>query len=484
MESVKTGGVSISNVEVESLFVDPASTCDDDCRWKQHVYPMDVQEIEGVWGVPVNPEQELISTGFDAQLSSLLGINREYRYGRSAMVIERWERPSRRFPKGRVIVTCNGKLLQYIEIPKEYLQLRNPFPFIHYRMESVPGSYYSKTPFTDARGPQRTINIIISKMAEHVKLMASGKWIIADRNNVPDKYITSDIQVMRYKWAPGVKEPHQAQLAQMPGYPLELLGLVTQHFNDILGIHDVSHGRPPKGIRAGTALAALQEMDVSQLEPVIKAMKSSLSDLGKMLLSIAQVRCLIPQMLTIVGKDKEFYVEQFVGSMVDLESNVTCEQDTALPQNKVYREEMLKGRLQINAISIREYRKFMEIEDDEIDSRERIDEAKAKWENSQMDKGVQCEVVAYDYHPDHLREHYDRMKDPNYILNVPQEIKNLYQAHTTEHANQWSLGMMTPDSLMKLTKDGLQQPTPPQAQSFPGSEVVTSGKTMPRTQPL
>ena len=104
----------------------------EDCKSKIHARAMHVDDIYALYGIEVEGEnlQNLLTFKTRKDYS-----NYQKNYADYALVIERYEKPSRAYPNGRV-VTIAGKSLLYIgELPFiNQKDKKRGFPFVRQRV--------------------------------------------------------------------------------------------------------------------------------------------------------------------------------------------------------------------------------------------------------------------------------------------------------------------------------------------------------------
>ena len=439
------GEIELDVVTPDEIYVDPFAIEHKDLKWIMQVKTRSLQEIKDNYGVTLKEEQHTLQpVGFEYQLGNLLGRKQDQRYKGMCVVKEYWEAPSDLFPNGRVVTTANNQLLQYIEIPPCYRKLNPPFPFIKFGYVTVPKRYYSSTPLNDARPIQRRYNKVMSRLIEHIDLMSAGKWMVDSQSQIPKGYINGETgQVVHYLGRQGVREPHQAQMASIPNYVIVVLNMMKQDLQEIFGIHEVSHGRTPKGVRSGTAIASLAEMDDTQLEPVLDNFKMGYAQTCKTLLYLMKDYYEDDRTISIVGKDHVEFISDFKGSDLDVDVDVICEIDSSLPDNKLVREQMVVERFKENLISRKEARSALEIEGEDI-GKNRLDEGKAQLENEAMLKGIKCVPESTENPLVHMRIHNEAMQAISFEQQAP-EIKRMFQEHYVGHDKIMASGLLPTD---------------------------------------
>jgi len=107
----------------------------------------------------------------------------------------------------------------------------------------------------------------------------------------------------------------------MPGYYFEFLQYLIRHSESVTGIQEVSQGRKPAGITAAEALETLQEAAQTRIRLKERNLRTSLSRLGKLIISRMLQFYREPRIAQITGKEGwpeffEFFLQDTNKGMV------------------------------------------------------------------------------------------------------------------------------------------------------------------------
>lgn len=461
-----TGEIEVDVVSPFEIFPDPLATSMEDCKWVMQAKVRSVIQIQELYGITVEPEDKLIlyGTGVSEQIQQLLGKEEETQDTDGALVKEYWEVPTKKFPKGRVITVANGELLQNEEIPDEYLELKNPLPFIKFDFIKIPKRFFSKSLIDDLRPLQKEYNKSRSQVIENKNLTAKGKLLIAIQSKVSKNAFTSEPGEKIYHYAGNWAPPTMLSITPLPNYVFQNLADIKQDMFDISGVHEVSQARTPKGIRSGAAISILQEQDDTQLGPVIHGFQDSLETFGRMLLEIVKKRYTEPRAIKVVGKDMVDFVNDFIGNDILGCDDVVVQMGSSIPQNKIAREQYLTQLYTLGLLSKEEVREYLGLEGEEVFSDDRLDEAKAVIENEQMAKGIVMKVDTFDDHLAHIKI-LNAFRKQEIYYDFDDRIKHIFMMHEKTHEDLLQgleldgEGGMTLDIKLKLAKE--LPPTPP-----------------------
>jgi hypothetical protein len=182
----------------------------------------------------------------------------------SVIVYETWLKPGahKLLPNGGVIISINDFIVSITRDGLPYNHGQYPFT----KFEHIPTStFYGDSPLVDLNPLQREYNTLRSQIAEAGNRMAKPQLLAQKGSIVPSKITNEPGLVIEYK--AGFAAPQPIQLSPLPQYYVEQQDRVLTDIEDIGGQHDVSRGKAPTGVTAGTAISFLQEADNSFRTP-------------------------------------------------------------------------------------------------------------------------------------------------------------------------------------------------------------------------
>jgi hypothetical protein len=264
----------------------------------------------------------------------------------AAVVKEYYERPTQKYPKGRLIVIANGTPLYAEKSPYEGPEQGDWHPYSECRWEIMPGRLWGKGPLDECCEPQKHVNSIDSVIILTRKTMA-----------VPQKLEPRGSIAKGNSWTgePGLRVPYTVVDGQKPetipgiGVDQQVLAERQQHVEDIKnlsGAIDILKGDRPPGVTAASALEMLFEVGTGKLFPAMKRWKKFIeSDQKKQLKLVAKkYREPRPEFIqSLLSKNKDLAISQvkdFIGSDLYDNCNVIIEASSSIP--KLISSERLK----------------------------------------------------------------------------------------------------------------------------------------------
>lgn len=195
-------------------------------------------------------------------------------------VIERWERPSTKYPEGRYIVVGGGRLLQPVKpLPTFDRPGTNPFPLIRHAYKEAKGHPYGLSLGAMLIDSQRAHNAIRSKLI-HRQETAKAYEFISDQSQVSPKALDSKREVERVVYA-GQIPPTFVPPPPLSGDSWETLAILQSEMEDVAGARDIAQGKAPAGTPAA-AIELLQRANSTQHGAHIRRIEQRAEELGEL----------------------------------------------------------------------------------------------------------------------------------------------------------------------------------------------------------
>jgi len=272
-QMAKVGDIDREVVPPLNLYRDPKARHRGDARWMidarlrstnevQEKYPETSAKLRGgqidqAFAGMIANYLAAVTGDFGQQMSSDARKNQ-------VLVLECWEKPTPRYPKGRLIVVAENQLLRYEDWPYDK---KDDFPYVFLPYRGMLGSVYSMPVVTGLVPMQANYNKIWSRIHDRINsdfpslLVPKGSEIGVDAYTSPRNYrliYHTPGMVPQYQTAP----PFNAQWFAV----LDRIEANMMHYS---GVHEVSDGRVPSGVSAAAAIELLQQSDTTQMaEPI------------------------------------------------------------------------------------------------------------------------------------------------------------------------------------------------------------------------
>lgn len=267
----EVGEICEDIVPIFDLYFDPAAKHWDRLAWIIHEQVRDLSYVQERYGGEnkdgpgwrVKGQTGSGTDGYiESRMNSIVGDLQPGGAGSTDVctVRELWEKPSARYPKGRLIVTAADVVLRYEE--EWPCEKTDTFPFVPLAYLKGLGSIYGLNAVWDCIGAQRTYNTAIRAMEEYLA-NPWGKWY-APRGAEIDPDALNDPREIVY-FNTGFQPSYQAppQLADIVPKSIEV---ADANLNDLSGVRSVSEGDAPPGVTAASAIQQLTAANATQLK--------------------------------------------------------------------------------------------------------------------------------------------------------------------------------------------------------------------------
>lgn len=389
-------------------------------------------------GIESQLEKVLSYSGIDTQFENAVWV---YRY---------WERPSPKYPDGRLIITTETTLLYEGPLPEEAF---GELPHFRFAFQDLLFGDISRGVVEDMIPLQDDYNDTLLKIDKY-KAQA-GHLLIPRGANIKRAVTEDQTTVIMYNPVGG--EPRYMQPGSPPQFLFENLMRIKQDLQDITMTHDVTKARVPANVRSGYAIQLLQEKDEDELEPYLTAFEDKLSTMCEFVLKMMKRFYGEERILRIAGEGKALEVRRFTGSDLGGPWRIKIEFGSWLPQSKQARQEMVVKLVQFGILTPQEAKKLLPL--GKLD--ENImppDYTKAKEELQLLIDGIAdyIEVKPYDNHKIHADVFRDYMETMEFEK-LPPMTKIAIEQHFMEHIRAMAEQMPpTPSEGVAQTQGGIR----------------------------
>lgn len=457
IQRIKEGDVDVMIANPFELFPDAiVNPTVDECQSIVHAKVYSTEDIFQMFGDTVRGGTENVLSmeegastggGFGQKDNSYRISSKEMKD--AAILIEKWELPSRTYPQGRLIMVVQSehdkKMMYYGKLP-DYLENENgdyELPFVSQKSEET-GEFFGRSVFQRLLPLQRRYNSLRNRKKEYLNRASIGQ-LTYEEDSVDDEYLEEE------GLSPGAMIPY-AKGAQAPRYldnpPLPNAfdseeNTLQLDFNRISGVSEVSRdSSAPTGVGSGVALSILKEQDDTRISLPASHIQDARIEVGKKLLRIVKDKVDYPRKLKFVGKDEEVALIEWDANDVTsfdvyIESKASLSETPAqrrqfvfdLMNAGLFQEEMSdKMRAKIfQTLQIGDWENYVA----DINKHEE----RAKKENMELSKGGQAEVWEVDDHEIHAKVHTDYMISAEFaeLLEQQPELYQMVDNHRKQH---------------------------------------------------
>lgn len=181
------------------------------------------------------------------------GKNEEVQYHNQTLVYYFYHKYTREVGKGRFIKFTKQAILENRELPYMHGEL----PCERLIEIEVPDELHGKGAFNNGKHLQAHINNLTSMIMRNQYMAAHPKWFVPFGSINLDT-LGNDLTIVQYR---GAQSPVLSQANPTGSETYNLRKIIIEEMGQIMGVHGVSRGEPPPGIKAGVALQFLAEQE-------------------------------------------------------------------------------------------------------------------------------------------------------------------------------------------------------------------------------
>jgi hypothetical protein len=366
-----------------------------------------------------------------------------------------WVKPTKKMPLGCYAVVAGGKVLA---LKKELPNPMREIPYGQLVEIPVPGRFWGTCSLEQCIPLQAAYNRGRSQLLENANLMGRPKWLDPNGSGVPEVSLNNKPgEVIHYNYP---LEPKQVDPPNVPDYLHKNLEYNLKDIEDISAVHEVTNARAPSGVRAGVAIAQLQEQDDQMLAPTFLLAEDLLSMIAGWELQYYAHYVDEERIIRVVGENLDVESLSFTGKNLIGPNkgkpgvnyfDVRTEMGSQLPLSKASRSSYIIELTQAGILDIMQDRKkihqMLELGTDEgVLQDEQLDRQNAKRENVMMLQGMDLPVNPWDNDQVHIDEHRRSQKQPKHqkLAMMDQMLVQREEAHIAQHEMRLQAMMAPP----------------------------------------
>jgi len=384
------GDVKLEVLNCLEVFPDPAAKNIDDAQYLIKAKTRKLEYFRSRYpdrGHLVKEESTwLLSATYDMKTNSLtsvgiVGAQTHDQMKNSAIEIVYYEKRSKDHPNGRMVVCANGVLLEDKELPV------GEFDIVKIDDMIIGGRYNSEAIITHLRPIQDQYNVSRTKMADWVRKMLAGKYLVAKGAGLGQESLNNDSgEVVEYNVVPNAPPPTAMTIPQIPPYMFKEVENLNSEFDFVSGINEVSRGELPSASIPASGMAFLQEQDQTRIGVQTSRNETAYARIGTLILKYVGKNYKLPRMIKTAGDGLGYCVKDFMGDQLLDNHDVIVIEGSTVPQSKVLRNQEILSRYQMGLMGnpqdpkvISHVLKMTEFGDaNEIWKKQALDEAQVK----------------------------------------------------------------------------------------------------------
>ncbi len=423
-KSIRGGEIDFSVVSPFEIYPD-SSVCEnlEECNSLIHAKAFSVEQIKNMYGVDVqggkintysldNVSAGVGGLGFNGTVPKMIESVKE----NSAVVIERYNRPSEDYPNGRLTIVAGDRLVYDGELPYLFDEDKRDFPFVRQTSISEPGCFWGTSVIERLIPVQRAYNAVKNRKHEFINRLSLGVLSVedgsVDLDNLEDEGLCPG-KVLVYRQ--GSSEPKYLESEALPsGIETEEANLIEE-FKTISGVSDLVSAGSVSSQMSGVALELMIGQDETRLNASVESINSANRLIARKILQLYKQFASIPRLARVIGENGQ--VEMFYFSSSDISSDdIVIENQSDGLQTLTQRREMIMTLLENgilndenDKISNKMKCKILEMLGMGIwENAQDVNELHVKRagnENLKMLSGEEIKVREIDNHDLHINEH-------------------------------------------------------------------------------
>ncbi len=347
---IRSGEVEVTVCSPFEIYPD-SFTCEnlENCQSIIHARAMDVGEIKNLYGIDLQGEDinifSLSSTSVGVGGLGYSSAAPKISQGtktNSALVLERYEKPSKELPNGRLTIVVGDYLFFDGDLPYENgADGRRTFPFVKQVSLNQVSSFWGVSVIDRLIPVQRAYNSVKNRKHEFMNRLTMGVLTVEDGSidieNLEDEGLCPG-KILVYRQ--GASAPEFLNGENLSNDFAEEEDKLLTEFKDISGVNQVFDSSMASSNLSGTALELMLEQDELRLNNTADNMKDCVKNMSQMILNLYKQFAIVPRLARIVGDNGE--VELFYFNSSDISSDdIELETQNDLGESVTQRRQMV-----------------------------------------------------------------------------------------------------------------------------------------------
>ena len=307
-----------------------------------HARIVSVDYIYEKFGVEVSGKSvgELTATPYSKPMASKLPMqsmgNGFIETENAVVLIERYTRPSKQFPLGKLEIVAGGKLLYCGDLPYENGERgARVFPFVKQDCIRLPAAFFGSSVIDRLIPVQRAYNAVRNRKHEFLNRLSLGVLTVEDGSVDTDELAEEGLlpgKVLVYRQ--GGKAPEMLDTGSIPAEFAAEEEWLEKEFSLVSGVSDLSQNSTPMRVTSATGLQLLLAQDESRLSVTVGSIERALRETGKHILRLYRQFAGTARLMPLSGENKRTQVYYFNAADLSVNDLQFETQETGTPQEK------------------------------------------------------------------------------------------------------------------------------------------------------
>ena len=335
------GDVSVEVVNPLEVWVDPLAKSLRDAAWLAHTKVRKLDYFKDHYpdrgGLVKSEGSWLQSLDYEIRLNNLgpagpSATTTDQQMKNAAIEICYYEKPTKKHPKGRMIVTANGVLLEDKELPI------GEIPYAKYDDIMIGGRFAAESVVTHVRSIQDQHTRLIRKRAQWTNRLLAGKYIAPKGHGMQQEAMNDQSgEIIEYDHQPNAPNggaPIALQVPNIPQYAYLEEERLDKQFDEVFGLNELSKGQLPAAGIPAKGMEILLEQDATRMSIMTQQHEYAWSDVGRFILKYVGQYYKSPRLLKITGKNRSYSFKQYTGEDLKNNYDVCVIPGSLIPGNK------------------------------------------------------------------------------------------------------------------------------------------------------
>jgi len=339
------GEVRFDAVSAFEVFVDPLAKVLDEAQYlihakvrkldyfKTHYEKGNLVEEEEIWLMSAQYQEKI--QGINASG----GGDSNYAQAQkgSAMEIAYYEKRSKKYPQGRMVIIASGIVLEDKALPC------GEIPFAKFDDVIVAGKFYSESLITHGRPIQDQINRSISMRADWSNKLLAGKYAVPKGHGMSQESMNNNSgEIVEYNPQPNAPNggmPVAIQTPNIPQFSYEEEERLVNSLYDIFGINQIARGQLPAAGIPAIGMQLLLEQDETRIGIETEQNEHAWAHIFKLALKYMEKYYKTPREYKKLGKNSEYQIEKYTGDDFRGNTDVIVIRSSTVPTSVALRRQ-------------------------------------------------------------------------------------------------------------------------------------------------
>lgn len=347
---VKEGDVEVTVISPFEIYPDSSTYNNiEDCMSIIYARSFHKDAVKNIWGVDVEGKDldvyslDALSISGGLGYSTLSNSVAKKVKKDQVLVLEKYEKPTIKYPNGRLIIIAGDKLIYNGELPYiNKAENKRGFPFVRQACIPTPNCFWGTSIIERCIPIQRAYNAVKNRKHELINRLTMGILSVEDGSldieNLEEEGLSPG-KVLIYRQ--GANSPKMLSSDSLPiDFKNEEEALLNEFVN-VSGVSDLlSKSTIASGNISGVALQLMIEQDDIKLNTSSEEIKYSAKEIAKQILRLYKQYALVPHTSRIIGDNDS--VELFYWSSSDISTEeVMFETDNEINETLAQKRSMI-----------------------------------------------------------------------------------------------------------------------------------------------